>query len=106
MSAEPKFTVPAFSHQPDGWHTINWYPVERQVRGLQVRIAKATKQQQWRRVKALQRMLVRSFAAKALAVKRVTENRGKATPGVDGVILGTRSGHSVKQHSSIHIFQG
>lgn len=81
--------VSAFSHPADGWHTINWYQVERQVRGLQVRIAKATKQQQWRRVKALQRMLVRSFAAKALAVKRVTENRGKATPGVDGELWST-----------------
>ncbi|GGO66263.1 group II intron reverse transcriptase/maturase [Bowmanella pacifica] len=82
-------SVPAFSHPPTGWHTINWYLVQRQVRGLQVRIAKATKQQQWRKVKALQRMLVRSFAAKALAVKRVTENRGKATPGVDGELWGT-----------------
>ncbi|ACO77575.1 RNA-directed DNA polymerase [Azotobacter vinelandii CA] len=35
-------------------------------------------------MKTLQRMLVRSFAAKALAVKRVTENRGRRTPGVDG----------------------
>ncbi|MFB2759836.1 group II intron reverse transcriptase/maturase [Shewanella xiamenensis] len=82
-------SVPAFSHPPTGWHTINWYLVQRQVRGLQVRIAKATKQQQWRKVKALQRMLVRSFAAKALAVRRVTENRGKATPGVDGELWST-----------------
>ncbi|MDF2177885.1 group II intron reverse transcriptase/maturase [Aliiglaciecola sp. CAU 1673] len=82
-------SVPAFSHPPTGWHTIHWYLVQRQVRGLQVRIAKATKLQQWRKVKALQRMLVRSFAAKALAVKRVTENRGKATPGVDGELWST-----------------
>ena len=83
------FVVPAFSHQAQSWHTINWYSVELQVRGLQVRIAKATKQQQWRRVKTLQRMLVRSFAAKCLAVKRVTENRGKRTAGVDRELWGT-----------------
>ncbi|WP_159821532.1 group II intron reverse transcriptase/maturase [Colwellia sp. 20A7] len=83
------FVVPAFSHQAQSWHTINWYSVELQVRGLQVRIAKATKQQQWRRVKALQRLLVRSFAAKCLAVKRVTENRGKRTAGVDRELWGT-----------------
>lgn len=83
------FKVPAFSHQAQSWHAINWYLVERQVRGLQVRIAKATKQQQWRKAKALQRMLVRSFAAKALAVKRVTENRGKRTAGVDGELWST-----------------
>lgn len=89
MSTERKFDVPAFSHQANSWHTIDWYSVERKVRGLQVRIAKATKQQQWRKVKALQRMLVRSFAAKALAVKRVTENRGKRTAGVDGELWST-----------------
>jgi len=89
MSTECMFHVPAFSHQANSWHTIDWYSVERKVRGLQVRIAKATKQQQWRKVKALQRMLVRSFAAKALAVKRVTENRGKRTAGVDGELWST-----------------
>jgi RNA-directed DNA polymerase len=54
------------------------------VRGLQVRIAKATTDQDWRRVKALQRFLVNSFSAKAMAVRRVTENAGRRTPGVDG----------------------
>ena len=86
------FVVPAFSHQAQSWHTINWYSVELQVRELQVRIAKATKQQQWRRVKTLQRMLVRSFAAKCLAVKRVTENRGKRTAGVDRELWSTPDG--------------
>jgi RNA-directed DNA polymerase len=59
------------------------------VRRLQIRIAKATRDQDRRRVKALQRFLVHSFAAKALAVKRVTENDGKRTPGVDGEIWTT-----------------
>ncbi|EBY2753662.1 group II intron reverse transcriptase/maturase [Salmonella enterica subsp. enterica serovar Kottbus] len=76
--------VPAFSHLNTGWHSINWKQCHKQVRGLQIRIAKATKEQQWRRVKALQRMLVRSLSAKQIAVRRVTENTGKRTPGVDG----------------------
>lgn len=80
--------VPASSH-PTDWHGINWRQIHRQVRGLQVRIAEATKHQQWRRVKQLQRLLVRSFAARALAVKRVTENRGNRTAGVDGEIWST-----------------
>lgn len=78
------FEVPAFSHPPLAWHSIDWATCHRRVRRLQVRIAKAANQQQWRKVKALQRMLTRSFSAKALAVKRVTENTGKKTPGVDG----------------------
>lgn len=84
--------VPASSHLTASWHSIDWETSYRQVRGLQVRIAKAAKNQQWRRVKALQRMLVRSFAAKALAVKRVTENRGRRTPGVDGETWSTPEG--------------
>ena len=66
------------------WTSIDWPIVHRRVRRLQTRITKATRDQDWRRVKALQRFLVNSFSAKALAVKRVTENDGKRTPGVDG----------------------
>jgi RNA-directed DNA polymerase len=66
------------------WDQVDWPIVHRRVRGLQIRIAKATRDQDWRRVKALQRFLVNSYSAKALAVKRVSENDGKRTPGVDG----------------------
>ncbi len=68
------------------WHLINWRYCYRRVKKLQLRIVKATQEQQWRKVKVLQRMLTRSFSAKALAVKRVTENTGRKTPGVDGEI--------------------
>lgn len=51
-----------------------------------MRIAKATKDRRWNKVKALQHLLTRSLAAKLLAVKRVTSNKGKNTPGVDGVL--------------------
>ena len=73
----------ASSHLPSGWHTIDWRQVEQQVRTTQMRIAKATQESDWRRVKALQRLLVHSFGARALAVRRVTENQGKRTAGVD-----------------------
>lgn len=73
----------ASSRLPDSWHAIDWHRVEQQVRTTQTRIAKATQAGDWRRVKALQRSLVRSFTARALAVRRVTENQGKRTAGVD-----------------------
>jgi len=50
---------------------------------MQIRIAKAKLVGNWRRVKTLQRMLTRSLCGKLLAVRRVTENRGKRTAGVD-----------------------
>ncbi|WER45312.1 group II intron reverse transcriptase/maturase [Cupriavidus sp. WKF15] len=73
----------ALSGAPLRWDAINWRQVERNVRAMQIRIAKATQEGDWRRVKALQRSLTRSFSAKASAVKRVTENQGKRTAGVD-----------------------
>jgi RNA-directed DNA polymerase len=79
----------ATSHGIIEWDQIAWPIVHRRVRRLQTRIAKATREQDWRRVKALQRFLVNSFSAKVLAVKRVSENDGKRTPGVDGEIWST-----------------
>lgn len=73
----------ASSHEALDWHAIDWRRVEYNVRTTQVRIAKATQEGDWRRVKALQRSLTRSFSARALAVRRVTENRGAKTAGVD-----------------------
>jgi RNA-directed DNA polymerase len=69
-----------------GWASINWHRVRKEVRKLQRRIRKAASAGQTAKVVALQRQLVRSRSARLLAVKRVAEtNRGKNTPGVDGV---------------------
>jgi RNA-directed DNA polymerase len=65
---------------------INWRQVYCNVRRLQIRIVKATQDGRWGKVKALQHLLTRSFSGRALAVRRVTENQGKRTPGVDGVV--------------------
>lgn len=73
----------ASSREPQDWHAIDWRRVEQFVRTTQQRIAKATLEKDWRRVKALQRSLIHSFAARSLAVRRVTENQGKRTAGVD-----------------------
>jgi len=50
---------------------------------------KAIQAGSWHRVRSLQRLLVRSLAAKLLAVRRVCSNRGKRTAGVDGITLDT-----------------
>ena len=65
------------------WHEVGWAKVYQGVARLQTRIAKAVKAGEWRKVRALQRLLTNSTGAKALAVRRVTENRGRKTPGVD-----------------------
>ena len=83
MKVHPDISVSASSRVPETWQAIEWRRVERNVRGMQVRIAKATREGDWRRVKALQRLLTRPFCGKALAVRRVTENQGRRTAGVD-----------------------
>ena len=67
------------------WKSIDWKKVNKSVKSLQLRIAKATREGKHGKAKALQWLLTHSFAAKLLAVKRVTENSGKRTPGVDGI---------------------
>src|SRR2546425_810955 len=84
MTAEMQ-AAGAASHDEMGWHAIHWQAVNQEVRRLQVRIDKAQQQGKWGKVKALQHLLTHSFSGKALAVRRVTENQGKNTPGVDTV---------------------
>jgi len=55
------------------------------VKRLQMRIVKAQKQESYNKVRVLQWVLTHSYSAKVLAVHRVTTNKGKNTPGVDGV---------------------
>ncbi len=79
----------AVPHAEVDWHAIDWRSVNHNVRRLQARIVKATQEKRWGKVKALQRLLTHSFSGKALAVRRVTENSGKRTPGVDHEIWET-----------------
>ena len=69
--------------------SINWKNVEIEVYRLQMRIAKAIRQGHQGKVKALQWLLTHSFHAKLLAVKRVVQNKGGKTPGVDNIIWKT-----------------
>jgi RNA-directed DNA polymerase len=71
------------------WDAIDWQPIEANVRRLQMRIAKATREGRWGKVKALQWLLTHSSSAKLLAVRRVVRNRGRHTAGVDGCLWRT-----------------
>ena len=82
-------TACASSGQAASWDQIDWTHCERSVSRLQARIVKAIQEKRWGKVKALQRLLTCSFSGKALAVKRVTDNQGKHTSGVDGAIWRT-----------------
>jgi RNA-directed DNA polymerase len=68
------------------WQSINWRTLERRVFKLQKRIFKASQRGDEKAVRRLQKTLMKSWSARCLAVRRVTQdNQGKKTPGVDGV---------------------
>jgi RNA-directed DNA polymerase len=81
--------VGAVSSEATEWYAIDWPTINRNARRLQVRIAQVTKEGSWGKVRALQRLLTHSYSGKALAVRRVTENTGNKTRGVDQEIWDT-----------------
>lgn len=68
------------------WNEIPWHRLERRVYKLQKRIFRAKQSGDVKAVRKLQKTLMRSWSAKALAVRKVTQdNQGKKTAGVDGI---------------------
>ncbi len=68
------------------WHSIDWRKLERRVYKLQKRIYRASQRGDIKALRKLQKTLMKSWSARALAVRRVTQdNQGKKTAGVDGV---------------------
>lgn len=73
------------------WNSIYWKKVTESVNRLQTRIAKAVLEKKWNLVKRLQYLLTHSYNAKLLAVRIVTQNRGRRTPGIDREIWSSAS---------------
>jgi RNA-directed DNA polymerase len=72
------------------WLSVNWRKAHRVVKNLRQRIYRATRRQDWSRVRNLQRLLLKSYSTVLLAVRRVTQiNAGKHTPGIDKLLVKT-----------------
>ncbi len=72
------------------WHAIDWRRVEDDVRRLRQRIFTASKAGDLRKVRSLQKLMLRSRANTLISVRRVTErNAGRMTAGVDGEVVFT-----------------
>ena len=67
----------AAANRAEDWESIDFLEAESYVKKLQMRIVKAWKMSKYGKLKSLQHLLTTSFYAKALAVKRITENKGK-----------------------------
>lgn len=75
---------------PCDWYAIDWRQATAYVRALRQAIFRATKGGDLKKVRTLQRIMLRSWENRVLAVRRVTQtNRGRNTPGVDKVVVKT-----------------
>ena len=73
---------------PFDWHAIDWRRVEDDVRRLRQRIFTASKAGDLKKVRNLQKLMLRSRANTLISVRRVTErNAGRLTAGVDGEVV-------------------
>src|SRR5438067_13424682 len=72
--------------ESESWRALPWRKFEQQVYRIQKRIFRAEQRGNQRAVQKLQKLLMKSRAARLLAVRRVTQdNQGKKTAGVDGI---------------------
>ena len=89
MTVDPSGSTGASSGRSTTWKSLAWGSLRASVKRLQMRIAKAIRENDHGRARALQWTLTHSRAAKCVAVQRVTSNKGHATPGVDGQVWRT-----------------
>ncbi len=74
----------------EDWNQINWRKVNKLVRNLRQRIFRARKLGNFRRLRNLQKLMLRSYANLLLSVRRITQtNQGKATAGIDREVVNT-----------------
>jgi RNA-directed DNA polymerase len=75
------------------WDAIDWHAQEDNVRQLRQRIFKATQEGDLKKVRNLQKLMLRSRSNTLLSVRQVTQrNAGRKTAGVDGLVVVTNPG--------------
>jgi hypothetical protein len=93
----------------DEWDSIVWAGPEREVERLRQRIFKASREEDWPRVRNLQKLMLRSRANTLVSVRRVAQrNAGRGTAGIDGEVALTsqaRADVAVRVHQSIGSWQ-
>ena len=107
VRAAPKANGPEDQprNAPVQWDKIDWRAQEEQVRRLRQRIFKAAQEQDWPKVRNLQKLMLRSRANTLVSVRQVTQrNTGRRTAGIDGEVALTpeaRAEVAVRVHQSI-----
>jgi RNA-directed DNA polymerase len=72
------------------WNAINWPKANRTVRNLRQRLFRAAQESNLKKVRSLQKLMLKSYSNRLVSVRRVAQiNAGKHTPGVDKLVLKT-----------------
>ena len=72
------------------WNAIDWRKANRTVRNLRQRIFRAAQEGDWKKVRSLQKLMLKSYSNRLVSVRRVTQvNAGKNTPGMDKLVIKT-----------------
>ncbi len=83
-------TTNGLKRRLEDWSQINWRKVNKLVRNLRQRIFRARRLGNFRKLRSLQKLMLRSYANLLLSVRRITQtNQGKATAGIDKEIVNT-----------------
>jgi RNA-directed DNA polymerase len=78
------------NRQLEDWSQINWRKVNKVVKNLRSRIFRARKLGQWKQLRRLQKLLIRSLSNLLLSVRQITQvNDGKQTAGIDKEVINT-----------------
>ncbi|SRR6266566_2168777 len=89
MQVKPKHLANGTEKQT-GWNTINWHKANRTVRNLRHRIFRAAQEGNLKKVRSLQKLMLKSYSNRLVSVRRVAQiNAGKNTPGVDKLVIKT-----------------
>src|SRR5215469_6301408 len=87
------------------WNTIHWRKANRTVRNLRQRIFRATQEGNQKKVRSLQKLLLKSYSNRLVSVRRVAQiNAGKHTPGVDKLVIKTPAARGRMVDALAHYF--
>jgi len=108
QAAPVREKAPRQANGPEGvpdWDAVNWQAHEGNVRRLRQRIFKAAREQDWAKVRSLQKLMLRSWSNTLVSVRQVTQrNAGRRTAGVDGQVALTpraRAEMAVRVHRTV-----
>src|SRR5258708_10695129 len=89
MQVKPKRFANGTEKQTD-WNAINWRKANRTVRNLRHRIFRAAQEGNLKKVRSLQKLMLKSYSNRLVSVRRAAQiNAGKHTPGVDKLVIKT-----------------